>query len=247
MKRTTPFRTTAALLAAALLPHTAWAAVFTPGPSDSSLFDTVIDVPPETIGDRQSFGGVTGQTTQVNVSDGGVVGTIVMALSGVEFNITGGTVGDRFQASDGSEVNISGGNIGLGLNVQKGSEVRISGGSFGVSIAMAPGGWLDISGGVFPENAILSKTGSNTDQDFAQISFSGTGFTLSGDPYDTSSEPAFLTGLLLDGNQLRMQILELQANDRLLINGVLIPEPSSLALLGLSGLCVLRRRRGTTA
>ena len=91
------------------IPTFAEAQVNGPGPSDSALFDIVINLPPApNIGSDESIGGIFGQTTQVNVMDGGSVGLFFDAESGSEVNISGGSVGSSFNAEFGSEVNISG-------------------------------------------------------------------------------------------------------------------------------------------
>jgi len=58
--------------------------VFDPGPSDPALFTTVINLPPDPdIGGSESISG----STQLNVSDGGSVGSSFNANSGSEVNI----------------------------------------------------------------------------------------------------------------------------------------------------------------
>ena len=62
------------------------AQVFDSGPSDPSLFDTVINLPPAPdIGSRQSIGG-DGLFTQLNIGVGGFVGSFFDANSGSEVN-----------------------------------------------------------------------------------------------------------------------------------------------------------------
>lgn len=120
-------------LTTTLLSSTATAQVHGPGPSDPSLFDTVINLPD----DQESIGGSIGNsngaqtpTTQLNVADGGNAGSRFEAGSGSEVNVSGGTVSGSFQAS-GSEVNISGGSFGDFFWAYPGSYVSISGGTMG--------------------------------------------------------------------------------------------------------------------
>ena len=131
------------------------------GPSDPALFDTVINLPPEPdIGDSQSIGGIFGQTTQVNVMDGGSVGTFFDANSGSEVNISGGAVGVGFDARSGSVVNISGGAVGGLFDACSGSEVNISGGTVGDAFDALSGSEVNISGGTMGDdfNACLLYT-----------------------------------------------------------------------------------------
>ena len=100
-------------------PETAQSQVFDPGPSDPALFTTVINLPPDPdpdIGGSESISG----STQLNVSDGGSVGSSFNANSGSEVNISGGSVGTSFNANSGSEVNISGGTLGFFFDANSG-------------------------------------------------------------------------------------------------------------------------------
>ena len=93
--------------------------VFDSGPSDSALFDTVINLPGDEAvitGDTGESIGGPGQTTQLNLNDGGGIGFFFNANFGSEVNISGGTVDGFFTANDGSEVNISGGIVVSELN-----------------------------------------------------------------------------------------------------------------------------------
>ena len=121
-----------------------------PGPSDSALFDIVIDLPGDpNIGSDESIGGVTDQTTQLNVRDGGNVGGVFDAFFGSEVNISGGTVVNFFGAFSGSEVNISGGTVGNNFDANSGSEVTISGGTVGVNFDAESGSDVELIGGEF--------------------------------------------------------------------------------------------------
>ena len=140
----------------ALLIDPAFAQVNGPGPSPSSDFDIVLNLP----GDEavitgefsESIGGVPNQTTQLNVSDGGEVGVRFDAGSGSEVNISGGSVGFLFEACSGSEVNISGGSVGSFFRALSGSEVNISGGGIGFSFEAFAGSDVEMIGGEFRLN-----------------------------------------------------------------------------------------------
>lgn len=133
------------ILAAA--PH-ATAQVHGPGPSDPSLFDTVINLPPDPdFGDDASVGGVDSETTQLNVLDGGSINDGFNANSGSEVNISGGLIGEDFHANSGAEVNISGGTIDNDLSARSGSVVNISGGTIGSRFRVSSDSEVNISGG----------------------------------------------------------------------------------------------------
>ena len=172
------------------------AQVFDSGPSESALFDTVINVPPAPdIGLRGVIGG-DGSTTQLNVSDGGSVERFFSADSGSEVNISGGDVGSLFNANSGSEVNISGGDVGSFFGANDGSEVNISGGSVGVGFQASSGSAVNISGGsvgrafgAFP-GSVVNISGGSIGNDFVAIS--GSEVNLIGNAF-------FLDGELLSG------------------------------------------------
>ena len=122
------------------------AQVFDSGPSDSALFDNVINIPADSdIGFFSSIGG-DGLTTQLNLSSGGSIVGFFEADSGSEVNINDGTVGDGFDANSGSEVNISGGSFGSSFSANSGSVVNICGGNFGFFVAFS-GSVVSIRGG----------------------------------------------------------------------------------------------------
>ena len=149
-----------------VISETAQGQVFDPGPSDPALFTTVINLPPDpNIGDFESID----DGTQLNVDDGGSVGSDFAANSGSEVNISGGTVGSNFTSLSGSEVNISGGILSSftandggivtfsggfvngRFTANAGSQVSISGGSLGALDAM-PGSVVELFGGEFRLN-----------------------------------------------------------------------------------------------
>ena len=71
------------------------------------------------------------QTTQLNLNDGGTVGSSFRIEFGSEVNITGGNVGVG-PIVNGGEVNINGGNVSANFQANSGSLVQISGGTFGM-------------------------------------------------------------------------------------------------------------------
>ena len=133
------------------------------GPSAPNLFDNVINIPTDPdIGDSQSFGGVAEETTQINLFDGGTIGSRANFNSGVELNMTGGILRFLGEANAGSEVNISGGTV-LNIFDIRGAETDISGGFFEGSVRFGGGSEptpnnLSLSGGVFGFEFSLSDS-----------------------------------------------------------------------------------------
>ena len=125
------------------------AQVFDAGPSDSNLFDTVINLPTDpNILDFAEFGG-DGSTTQINVSEGGSIGEFFSGFSGVEVNVSDGNLADFFYAFPGSEVNISGGNVGICFDAFPNSLVNISGGTIGQNFRAQPDSEINLFGSDF--------------------------------------------------------------------------------------------------
>jgi len=82
------------------------------GPSDSSLFDTVVNLPGDgALPVGGNIGGVSGETTQLNIDDGGFVDTDFNVSFGTEVNVNGGFIDIGFIVDD-SEVNIIDGVVG---------------------------------------------------------------------------------------------------------------------------------------
>ena len=137
------------LLASFFFSTTVSAQVFDSGPSDPSLFTSVVNLPGDFLPD--SIGGVIEETTQLNVASGGAVGNFFEANGGSEVNISGGLIGVFFRPSD-SEVNISGGTVGTGLRAQNDSEINISGGTVGNGFTAGSDTTVNISGGSVGRN-----------------------------------------------------------------------------------------------
>lgn len=146
------------LLGLTLMASPTGAQVFDLGPSDSALFETVINVPsaPD-IGNSAVIGG-DGSATQVNVSEGGSIAQFVTAESGTEVNIRGGSVGGFLMANSGSEVNVAGGEVGAFFQANDGSVVNISGGAIAVGLDADSGSVVNITGGVL--NGFTAGSGS---------------------------------------------------------------------------------------
>ena len=87
-----------------------------PGPSPSSSFELVLNLPGDDAVISDGIGFSSGQTTQLNVREGGIVAGGFNVIGNSEVNISGGSVGGGFDARSGCEVNISGGTVGERFN-----------------------------------------------------------------------------------------------------------------------------------
>ena len=223
MRNRQPFHSLSMAITAAFAvsPFTTQAQVFDSGPSDSALFDTVFNLPPDpNIGNSQSRGGVTGQTIQLNIFEDGEIGSSFNALSSIEVNISGGTIGSRFDAQSGSEVNISGGNIGSSFDAKSGSVVKISGGNIDFSFTAESESAVEVSGGTFG-TIFRALIGSNVELIGGEFVLNGTASTGSN---ITLNPNDLLSGTLADGSPFIFNPL---SGDEL-NNVTLTPSPTPL-------------------
>ena len=233
-------------------------------------FDVVIDVPTDpNIGESVNIGDFSGlATTQLNVSDGGSVGIGLSVFDGSEVNISGGTVDGALVAFDGSEVNVSGGSVGDAFLALFGAEVNINGGDIGDFLLAFDGGEINISGGTIGDfvgaldGGQINLFGSEfflNDLLLDDTLILDEAFTIL-----DRGEDLILSGLLADGAPFSFNLgsdsffdenfvlVDDSGDDFFDFNATLtvtlvsaVPEPSSLALLGLSGLVLLGRRQKT--
>lgn len=149
--------------------------VFEPGPSDSALFDTVINLPPAPdIGSGQSIGG-DGQTTQVNLGDGGFINSSFDVRSGGELNMSGGRINTSLDVLSGGEFNLSGGLIGFTGQAFSGSHVTMTGGLIDQGFEVRTGATMLLRGGAVSRR-FRARAGSD-------LTLFGDGFKLNGEDF----------------------------------------------------------------
>ena len=128
-------------------------------------------------------------------------------------NMSGGSIGDFVDIFSGSTVNVSGGTIGEGFDAFSGSEINLFGTEFRLD-------------GVLLEGLELGQAFTVVDRDvtLSGVFADGTAFSFDLDSVNFVGSSFFLpSGATLTVTQ--------------------VPEPTSLAILGLGGLALLRRRR----
>ncbi len=175
--------------------------------------------------------------------------------------ISGGNI-NSLDINDNADVDISGGifnstySIYLGLSGNHTGDINISGGQFDGIVYGNGYGTFAISGGEF--NDIVSFTYSTQGTitggtflgdeihigDSARVTIHGSDFEVNGVPisYGTvysGSREGQLTGILADGTGLNIPLRNTQNAS---LTFVLIPEPTTLLLLGLGGLMMRRKR-----
>ena len=184
------------------------------------------------------YGGtISGGTTTQGQAGG------IDALPGSTVNIYGGTIvggttnsGDGFGvvAQNGSTVNIHGGTV-MGAASISGS------GSQAEAILGAPGGTVNIYGGTITGAGTVTGSGVTVYgicPEGGTVNIYGTGFNYALGPI--SALTGTVTGTLADGTPFNEVFLQNAAAEIVLFAA---PEPSSLILLALGGLLVLRRSR----
>jgi len=195
---------------------------------------TVVDMSGGQIGSQHSFGGlITSDSSIFNMSGGQIIGyssgfNSIFINDSSTFNVSGGTIDMYmdFVVYGSANANISGGNVTAGrLKTSFSSTVNITGGSINLDMLdVFGGGRLTISRGLLTIDD--TSIGNNSVIDVYGYDFN----------YDPSK--MILTGRLLDGNQLNISGLDSLEYQRF----NLIPEPSSLLLIGF-GLLMIKPRR----
>ena len=156
--------------------------------------------------------------TKVDISDGST--WILFAHDSSQVDISGGSI-TMFRAHNTSQVTISNGSISFFLFAHDSSQVDISGGSIGADLYSTQG--------------IITVFGSDFMVDGQPVNY-GSISSIFGGGY--GEEPSRrLTGTLLNGGTIDSEFYIAGGGQIFLV-----PEPTTLLLLGLGGL-VLRRRK----
>jgi len=156
-----------------------------------------------------------GDFTTLNLVDGGEIVNWLNVLDYSRINIFGGSVGYDLYAYDFTQTIITGGSIAYDLNAFHNSEILVSGGSIGDSLNIQNNARITISGSAFEIDGVPVDYGIYTALDY---------------PLGT------LTGTLTSGELINS---DFEIYDDASI--FLVPEPSTLILVGLGGL-LLRKR-----
>ena len=210
---------------------------FTPGPSDSALFDNVVTV---TAGDLivddlgSPFTRDSRNPTQINLTDGGRIGIDGFESTGrdqlriyqSELNVTGGNIGDDLEIAL-TEINVSGGVIGNDIDVES-ATLNFSGGVIGEGLRILQpfqdrGTEANISGGTIGElqafDGLTSISGgtigilrglsrSNIDISGGVIGSGDSSFSFSGETLNISGGE-FRDPLFVSGNgEVNLFVLE---------------------------------------
>ena len=179
--------------------------------------------------------------------DGGSIGKGLKTY-GTLVDITDGAVGEYFSARAGSTIHISGGQVAHGMILVE-SSARITGGDI-AGLDVVSNSIADIFGGSIEEidarsDSIVNLTGQSFILDGVDITPSLT----PGSRLTITDRDVILEGLLADGSPFSFN---LETTNPALSNNfaatatltvTLVPEPGTVAILGVGGLAILRRRR----
>lgn len=217
----------------------------------------VHNVPPD-IGETVILRNNGALATTLNVGVGGTVAGNVRADDDSIVNISGGTIFD-LDAHDNSVSTVTGGSIEE-FNLFGNAVVNFSGGTLTIDVEMFNNSALVMTGGtinaagslrgiLLSDNATASISGGTISnaiviRESGMVTLSGLSFNFAAGDYAAGSalDGQVVTGTLADGSAFSQEVsFENSVNATLRLE--VIPEPSSLALLGLGGLLVARRRR----
>jgi hypothetical protein len=199
---------------------------------------------------RLDYGLINTPGTHIDLVNGGTVGGTIQAYNNASLNMSGGFVGAHVIAYDTTNITISDGHIWYHVIAHNNSNITISGGTAGNqinggSVLANQNSIITISGGTF--NQALFAANNST------IYLDGTGFQVDGQELsygdtlrDFGNEnegylSGFITGTLADGISQLNNPFNIETEST--ANIIIIPEPTTLLLLGLGSLALLRKRR----
>jgi hypothetical protein len=160
--------------------------------------------------------------TTLNIVDDGIIRDWVNVLDYSQVNMSGGSIGFELFTWDNSQAIISGGSIEYDLNTSGESYVEISGGLIGDELNIKENSLIEIFGSSFMVDGIPVNYGQITTGSIDEFGrLTGT-----------------LTGILQSGEAMN-NIFYIEPDATIF----LIPEPTTLLLIGIGVLC-FRRKNG---
>ena len=175
--------------------------------------------------------------THIEVAEGGDINGYLRLFDTSEAIISGGDVG-FLQAYHNSSFTLSDGAIGTDINTFQTSVGTITGGQVGQHLVLYYDSQVHVTGGHLNGSITIGK-----DVGDATITFYGTDFAINGTSvdygqYTYSDYPSGgLSGILQSGDVISKPFTIYDGSSM-----VLVPEPTTLLLVGLGGL-LLRKRR----
>lgn len=199
------------------------------------------------------------EDSHINVS-GGSVGNIMWAYGNSQIDFSAGSVSQELNAYGNSHIVFSDGWIGKDLNANDNSHIEMSGGVANVGIDARDSGQVHLYGGAVSQYlqardsgqiffsggsvagdlvadvfGVLTIYGSDFAVDSQPFGYGELTSILGGDSWDESTR--HLSGTLANGDQLDNNFYI--GHDASII---LVPEPSTLLLLGLGGIFLRKRQ-----
>jgi len=178
---------------------------------------------------------VPGVSTKVILKDGGYINNFLYTYEDSLFDIVGGVLVYDCLSYGNSEVSFSGGLIGNGLYAFDNSKISLRGGENYGSMRAYGNSQVTFSGGVIGNYIAVNEN--------SQITISGSNFAINDTPvgfgqyFAADFASGHITGILQNGDTLSNNF-----NITYDASIILIPEPTTLALLGLGGLALTKRK-----
>jgi len=172
----------------------------------------------------------TGDATTLNVL-GGRLGSFGDILTGGVLNLHAGSVGEMLGVSEGATVNISGGTLDRRYGAGFGAETNISGGVIGNEVRLSSGSLTNLFvTDLFIDDVEIELLAGETFEIDTRDGAELVATLADGSLFDLTLNPATVMG-------------EDFVADGALLTATLVPSPSALPLLGMSGTLAARRRR----
>ena len=180
------------------------------------------------------------------INDGYIANTTQVYLDS-RLDVFGGDFGSYFFVGEDAVVNFYDGVIGDDIKTINGGTVFMSGGSVGNDIEVNDGGLIDISGGILAADGLGSLDVGLAANNDGRIILRGMDFLINGLPaLDGLVSPltGTISGTLADGTAFSdIPFDQNPLGNRGFIELVVVPEPASLAMMGLGTVCLFSRRR----
>jgi len=177
---------------------------------------------------------------QITMNGGSVSGNANTSNNG-QVTLVGGVINEHFYALNSSQLSMSSGSIGLDLYTRDCTQAIITGGSVDRHLKALDGSQVIMTGG----SVDLSLYAGYSSNDSSILSLYGTNFAIDGNSvgpgqyFASDFSSGHITGTLMEGDLLDNDF-QINGDSSIVLH---TPEPCTIALLGLGGYYIIRRKK----